>query len=560
VQRNFALRPDLITMPLPAFSGTAAVPSTVDVFVNNVKNFSKDIPPGPFTISNLPIVSGAGTARVVIRETSGRVTETETAFYASPQLLRAGLTDFSAEGGFVRQLYGVESASYDGQPVASGSVRYGVDETLTLEGHAEAGLGLINAGMGLVTQLGTFGVFTLAGSVDHYDGEVGTQIYAGLEADFRGIKFYANTQRQAVGNYIDLATLSGKGVLDQIGGLRLADLKPAKAIDRISMSLPLPVLDTRLNVGFVHTEYASEEDRYLFNTSYSHRLTKRLSLFANGFYDFADDASLGVYAGLSMCLGDWGHGQLSVSQNSDSMRVEATYSKTAEHEPGSFGWRTRVSEGGYANREVSLTYHGSKARVEGTVTQHADTLSGFAYVSGAVAFADGSVFASNRIDDAFAVVDAGVPDVEVFYENRPIGHTGSTGKLLVTGLRSYQRNKISIDPLNLPVNADIPQTEAFVAPADRHGILVKFNIRTDDTSALVTFETVDGKALPVSSLGVVSATEEEFVIGYGGQAFIKNLSDQNEVTIDTGKGMCAASFPFTAQLDTQVAIEKVICR
>ena len=38
VQRNFALRPDLVTLPLPSYSGSAAVPSTVDVYVNNIKS------------------------------------------------------------------------------------------------------------------------------------------------------------------------------------------------------------------------------------------------------------------------------------------------------------------------------------------------------------------------------------------------------------------------------------------------------------------------------------------------------------------------------------------
>jgi outer membrane usher protein len=36
-QRSFSLRPDLITLPLPAAAGSAAVPSTVDVFVNKSK-------------------------------------------------------------------------------------------------------------------------------------------------------------------------------------------------------------------------------------------------------------------------------------------------------------------------------------------------------------------------------------------------------------------------------------------------------------------------------------------------------------------------------------------
>jgi len=560
VQRNFALRPDLITMPLPAFAGSAAVPSTVDVYIDNVKTFSKDLPPGPFTISNLPVVSGAGTARIVIRETTGRVTESQTAFYTSSRLLHEGLYDFSAETGFVRLRYGAESGRYHDEPVASGSIRYGLRGTITLEGHAEAGLGLINAGTGLVTQFGSLGVLTLAGSAGHYSGETGAQIYAALEADLHGLKFYASTQRAVVGDYVDLAAVADKRAIDSGGSLRSTGRKPAKAIDRVSIGIPLPFDGRRLNLGFVHTERDSENDRYIFSASYSHRLTDRISLSVNGFYDFADSSTVGVYAGLSIPLGHMGHGRLSVSQKSDGTRVAADLVKPAKHEPGSLGWRIRISEGEHAIRQASLAYHGSKARLEGTVIQQSDDLSAFAYFNGAVAFAGNNVFLSNRIDDAFAVVDAGAPDVEVLYENRPIGRTDATGKLLVPRLRSYQRNKISIDTRNLPVNADIPKTKAVVVPADRHGVLVNFNIRTDDTVALVNFETVAGNALPVGSLGVVSTTEEEFVVGYGGQAYIKKLSAQNDVTIDTGQGMCTASFPFTAQHDTQVMIENVICR
>ncbi|HVW54926.1 MAG TPA: hypothetical protein VHC00_04530 [Rhizobiaceae bacterium] len=34
IERNFALRPDLVTLPLPSFSGTAAVPSTLEVYTS----------------------------------------------------------------------------------------------------------------------------------------------------------------------------------------------------------------------------------------------------------------------------------------------------------------------------------------------------------------------------------------------------------------------------------------------------------------------------------------------------------------------------------------------
>jgi outer membrane usher protein len=62
-QRNFSMRSDLVTAPLPSFSGSAAVPSTLDVYLNNSKAYTQEVPPGPFEVNNLPLISG-GEARL----------------------------------------------------------------------------------------------------------------------------------------------------------------------------------------------------------------------------------------------------------------------------------------------------------------------------------------------------------------------------------------------------------------------------------------------------------------------------------------------------------------
>src|SRR5262249_45627290 len=63
VDRNFGLRPDLVTIPLPFAAGSAAVPSTADIYINNVKTTSQDLGPGPYVLSNVPAIGGNGTAR-----------------------------------------------------------------------------------------------------------------------------------------------------------------------------------------------------------------------------------------------------------------------------------------------------------------------------------------------------------------------------------------------------------------------------------------------------------------------------------------------------------------
>jgi outer membrane usher protein FimD/PapC len=46
-----------------------------------------------------------------------------------------------------------------------------------------------------------------------------------------------------------------------------------------------------------------------------------------------------------------------------------------------------------------------------------------------------------------------MPGVHVALENRPIGRTGDSGRLFVTGLNSYVANAISVDPLDLPIDS-----------------------------------------------------------------------------------------------------------
>lgn len=47
VTRDFTMRPDLITFPLPALAGSVAVPSTVDVLVNGSRVLSSEVQPAP---------------------------------------------------------------------------------------------------------------------------------------------------------------------------------------------------------------------------------------------------------------------------------------------------------------------------------------------------------------------------------------------------------------------------------------------------------------------------------------------------------------------------------
>jgi outer membrane usher protein len=106
---NFTLTPGFVSQPLPALTGLSAAPSTVELYVNDVLRQVSNVPTGPFAIDNLPVLTGNGEARLVVRDLLGRETVIVQSFFSSSQLLAQGLDDWSVEGGRVRRDHGGDS-------------------------------------------------------------------------------------------------------------------------------------------------------------------------------------------------------------------------------------------------------------------------------------------------------------------------------------------------------------------------------------------------------------------------------------------------------------------
>ena len=125
-------------------------------------------------------------------------------------MLSAGLSSYSFEAGFLRRNYGLQSFDYDARPAVSGSMRRGVTDALTIEGHAEATGGMVNAGVGALMRLGYAGVVSgaVAGSAGRYPG---TQVSVGYQVIEPRFSINAQTIR-AFGRYGDLASRDGSPV------------------------------------------------------------------------------------------------------------------------------------------------------------------------------------------------------------------------------------------------------------------------------------------------------------------------------------------------------------
>ncbi|HLH95969.1 MAG TPA: fimbria/pilus outer membrane usher protein [Xanthobacteraceae bacterium] len=559
-QRNFALRSDLVTAPLPSFSGSAAVPSTLDVYLNNSKAYTQEVPPGPFEVNNLPLISG-GEARVVLRDASGRAVETTLPFYTSPLLLKEDLTYFSVETGFPRVNYGVNSNDYVAKEFASLSVRHGASNWLTLEGHAEQVASLYNGGAGLLARIGNFGLLSAAVAGSWSSGQAGVESYLAFETRIWGITLGASSTRTFM-NYNDVASVTAP-VISSFVDVNVPPTSfaaPPKAIDRFTVGLRLPDFSS-LGLSFVHLQQASNEISNVLSVAWSRSAIFQSQVFVTGFADISNHQNYGLFAGISIPLGEAASVSIGATSSRSGTSLTTDASRPLSSEPGSYGWRVRDSEGAVVDRSAAGSYRSSVGTVQAGIEQmQGNGIQGTAQVDGAIASIGGGFFATNRIDDSFAVVDTGAAGVPVLYENRPFGETNASGQLLVPNLRSYGSNKISIDPKNLGVNDEIETTESVVAPAQGSGVLVKFKTKTDLQEAVVILTGADGKPLAVGSKGKLDGSDSEFIVGYDGRAFVQDLKDANTVTVSLEKGECHASFDYTSASDHQVVIGPVACR
>lgn len=569
VRRDFGTREDLVTQPLPNLSGSAAVPSTVDVFVDGVKAFSQNVAAGPYSISNLPVVSGNGTAHVVVTDASGQQTETAMPFFATPALLAPGLTDFALGGGFARRGYGLVSDDYGTRPLGTATARRGLTDWLTLEGHAEGGAGLEQAGVGAAGRVGPFGTLSGALSGSRRGGAGGAQVYLGYSVDVLGASLSAASQH-TLSRYADIGSVTADGARAVDAGAAAAryasgvytlDARPARALDRFTVGVPLVVDPASLSVSLVHLVEASGARSRIVSASLVRPLPCAASVFATAYVDASRRDSAGLFVGLSIPLGGRLRADVGGTSTSAGRHSDVAVGQPLEATEGSVGWRLRDVEGGAAVRGGSASYRSGYGTVAADVSQDGREFSGRGALDGSVGYVAGAgFFAGNHASDGFAVVDAGAPGVPVLQDNRVVGVTDPWGKLLVSNLRPYGTNGIAIDPAALPPGAEAAATHETVVPTAHGGVGLSFGVDRAVDAALVTFVLADGRPVQAGSRGRAEPGGEPFVVGYDGQAYVRHLGRDNAVQIDLGDVDCRADFAYRPDGGNRVRVGPVPCR
>ncbi len=560
IRRDFGLRSDLVTQQLLSYSGAAAVPSTVDVFIENNRTFSGTVDSGPFRIEDLPIYSGAGDAVIVVRDELGRAKKQKVSFFAAQNLLKKGLADYSLEVGRAREAYGIESNQYGADTVYSGSLRYGLTQNTTLEFHGEGKSDLKMASLGVNVVPFSLAEVSLTGGVSQYQGVTAKFANASLRTSIRNVDININSMRAEDG-FADLAYATG---VDYLGAAALATggslLEFPTALDVVSLAVPMPFTDRKLGLSMIHSQRANSDD-LLLSTSYGQALPGgKGAISLNGSRNVRTDETT-LSLSLSMSLGNRTYARSTVGTDYSGKRAASLYlARPLGERVGDSGYGLQLDDqdGRFlaSGRGDYRTRYG-KAGVE--LQTGGGSTYGRGSFEGSLVFTGGNLAAGNTIGDSFALVDLGVPDVPVYLQNRRVTRTNGSGKALVPGLSSNRRNRVSINVADLPETATVGATAMDVVPARRSGASVDFH-GSARPNVLVIMRYPDGKMLEPGTFGYLNGAKDETYVGYDGQAWLENVKGRNSLRFDTARGPCTAEFGFEATVATQDVIDPVICK
>ena len=473
---NFATDPAFVTFPLPTIGGLARQDSVVDVFIDNVQREARSVPPGPFSLESLPVVTGAGEIQLRVTDLLGREQLITQAYYVSSRLLQPGLHDFGYELGAVRRDYGQESFDY-GAGLASATHRYGFTDRFTGEAHGEAQLDQQSLALGGSYLLGEWGVVSGGAGIGRSDGGPGALGQVAYEYDARRFNFGVRTRYTTDG-------------YREAGG----DEEAAR-VDQLNLGLDFGDFG-RAGVILLNTWGRDTEDATTLAGTYSLALGPG-SLTFRAAQLFRPDAELALTAIYTIPLGERRSASLELLKRSGDYGVGSTFRQSRGASDLGLDYRLAGEAG---TRDSSIEARFGYQTAVGGADLALERFDGDdavrAGVNGSVALVDGKLAVSRRIDRAFGLVNLpGFPDVRVYLDNREAGRTDAAGRLLLPGLRPYEGNRVRLEVDDLPLDAEIATAEIEAVPYDRSGMTIHFPLERVGQATARLFDRA-GDALP----------------------------------------------------------------
>jgi outer membrane usher protein len=548
---KFSTHPTFISYALPSLSGQVTQPSVVDTYINDVKTLSQPVDTGPFSIQNIPVVTGQGDITMVVTDVLGRSQTVTQSYLRSNQLLRKGLDAYTYEGGTLRYGYGTPKSGYTSAFLAATDSR-GLTDSLTVDLRAEVQGTQQTAGIGLDYGLLPVGLIGGGTVLSHSEQGEGVSGYFQLQHNSRKYGI-SGTAQISSSNFRQLGMPSNERSPSLV-----AQGEFSRSINR-SGSFAIGYLCRTVRSSVTGQPDPTQVDFSGANSSLNHRLGSRLNLTVAATYSPIKNQGVTASFGFTIPIGKRTllSGNSTIQKGSNTAFVDYTQELPAGN---GYGYRARTSLADDRGIDIGVQSQNNTGTYEVEVgNTTGKTEYRLSERAGLVLFHQ-SLMRSRWLDDSFGVIQ--VPHakgVEVFANNQYIAKTDRRGFVLVPDMVPYVNNTVRIDESGVPLDLQIDLSERQIVPLPRTGVFVKF---ADSLihGAVLTLTAEDGEPVPLGANVTTNGNVEVYQVALHGEVFLSEVSFPTTVHVKWDSGQCEAKIPKPAEDEPLPKIGPIPCR
>jgi outer membrane usher protein len=574
IAKSYAIDPYFIRFPTQSLTGSVALPSDMEVYLDGQRIRTERLRPGEFELRDILAYGGARNVQVVLRDAFGRVEQLNYSLYFTDQPLQPGLHEYSYNFGAIRRDFGLRSNKYG--PLAFTMYhRYGLNRAVTLGWRAEATRRLLNTGPTATLVVGPLGVVNLGLAMSTIGGRQGA---AGLAS------YTYESKNWSMGLFLrhDGRDYVGLGDPPVMTNRRYEG--SASASYRLSGSSTVTLSHAALTTraGTTATASASPGQPFSFTALANHRVTAlsystpipstraHLTASLSRIKDTLGPGRTEAFLGLSILL-DKEH-TAAASYRSDrrdhteSVRLTKYqpvgeglgYSLSADHSSSVQSTQFR-SDAQYNAPAAVIRADYGHYQIQGQKDQDL-RLS----VAGGIVAVGGHVAVSRPITQSYAIVKVGeLKDVGVFVHGQPTAKTDSHGLAVLPNLSAYYENNVSIAAGSLPLDYALPAEIKKVSPAPRSGAFVDFGVTKTQafTGKLISRLGPVAKPVEVAEMEVsIDGKSQKLIAGRGGEFYIENLKPGiYKGSVSVGSERCVFELAIPKSDETFVDLGEVQC-
>jgi outer membrane usher protein FimD/PapC len=497
---NLNLQPFTVFSATPIIQGQATVPSTAQLLLNNQMPLAKtDLPAGPFSLSNIPVINGNGTITMLLQNNTGAVYQEVTIpFYASNNILKKGVYQYRYDSGLPNTNPGGLNLGYqESQTFFSTDQLYGVTDQYTIDVHSEAQPGtLYDIGITHNTLILNQFVASLTTAVSSSkDWGVGGLLGLGFNRQV------TDSSKISYGYQLTLTTPT----FQQLGIITTTG-QDYPIQQTVFVNVPISQ-SSSVSFGANEQNQVEYGDSSTYNSTFLWQISRSFNFNATAMYTLqpSSGSGLSLLANLNYIFKDAASLQNSIQntrQNNVSTNIAS--SQYQYNDPtNTYGY----NYGGTISSTDSISNNQSPTSIMGggfynfknfnntlqTVFQDQNNYSVVGSTQGSLILSSDGVNFGRYSNLSFVLVSVGnIPNVGILLNGSFIGRTDKKGYFLIPNVQSYLTQKISVDVNTLPINIVLNEYEKTITTPLNAGIKVEF-VPISYVPATVTLKTPNGK-------------------------------------------------------------------